>query len=135
MKKFVACLIVAGVTFSYIGVASAVAPFHKQFAKTYVEDKKDSVNKDFAEAVTKAKCNICHYGKSKKNRNDYGKALDELLDKDDFKASAIKADPDGSEKKIVDAFEKVAKMKNADGVTFGSLIEDGKLPGNAPEEE
>lgn len=133
MKKLVACLIVAGVAFSLTSSASAVAPFSKQFVKTYVDDNKE-VSEDFAEAVKKAKCNVCHYGKSKKNRNDYGKALAELLDKNDFKSSAIKADPKGAEKKIVEAFEKVAKEKNADGVTFGELIAKGKLPGTAPAE-
>ncbi len=82
MKKLVACLIVAGVAFSMTSSASAFAPFSKQFSKTYIEENKE-VDKGFAEAVKKAKCNLCHYGKSKKNRNDYGKALGKLLDKND----------------------------------------------------
>jgi hypothetical protein len=133
MKKLVAYLIVAGVVFAMTSSASAVAPFHKQFAKTYVEDNKE-VSKEFAEAVKAAKCNLCHYGKSKKNRNEYGKELGKLLKKDDFKTSAVKADPKGAEKAIVEAFEKVAKLKNADGVTFGDLIKEGKLPAVNPEE-
>ena len=62
---------------------------------------------------------MCHVGKKKKNRNDYGKALAKLMGKKNQKAAeAIDA-----------AFAKAEKKKNAKGVTFGSLIKDGKLPG------
>jgi len=135
MKKLVACLLVAGVAFSLTSSASAIAPFSKQFKKTYVDDNKEAP-KAFSDAVAKAKCNVCHYGKTKKNRNDYGAALSKLLDKKDpdFKTAAIKADPKPAEKKILEAFEKVAKMKNESGKTFGDLIKAGTLPGTAPAE-
>jgi hypothetical protein len=65
----------------------------------------------------KSNCNICHVGTDKKQRNDYGKALDKLLSKDDMK------DAD----KIQQAFEKVEGEKSGDS-TFGALIKEGKLP-------
>jgi hypothetical protein len=69
----------------------------------------------------KVKCNVCHYGKSKKMRNDYGKAVMKNVGKNQKKPAVIKG-----------AFTKAEKMKNAKGVTFGSLIKAGKLPGTAP---
>jgi tRNA U54 and U55 pseudouridine synthase Pus10 len=131
MKKFVVCLIVAAVALSLTNSAYAVGAFQKQFVKSYTSETK---NKVFFEAVAKAKCNVCHYGKSKKMRNDYGTALSKLLDKSEFKTSLVKADPEGAEKKIVAAFEKVAKMKNGKGLLYGDLIKQLKLPGTAPEE-
>ncbi len=69
----------------------------------------------------KVKCNICHFGKTKKNRNDYGKALMKNIKKDEKVAEKIAA-----------ALGKTEAAKNAKGVTFGSLIRDGKLPGKNP---
>ena len=76
-----------------------------------------------------AKCNVCHVGKSKKDRNAYGHALADLLDKkEDAKDVA----------KIRAALEKVAGMPSdpakADSVTFGDLIKQGKLPGGPVQE-
>ncbi len=109
--------------------AFAVAQFKKEFDEKYV--KKDSnvaAEKGFAEAVTTAKCLVCH-GKNaagkedKKVRNAYGKALNKLL---------TKKDKDDKEK-IRAALEKVAGEKSdpskPDSPTFGELIKAGKLPG------
>jgi hypothetical protein len=65
----------------------------------------------------KTNCNICHVGTDKKQRNDYGKALDKLLSKDDMKDA----------EKIQQSLEKVEAEKNGE-TTFGSLIKEGKLP-------
>jgi cytochrome c2 len=73
--------------------------------------------------ATKQKCNVCHYGKSKKNRNDYGSALMKLTGKNQKAAQAVE-----------DALVKTEAVKNDKGVTFGSLIKAGKLPGTAPAE-
>ncbi len=105
--------------------AHAVLEFKKQFAAKYVEG---SDNAEFAAAVKKAKCNVCHFGKKKKNRNAYGMALSELLDKANFKRSRTKAEPDEVRKEIFAAFEKVESMKDPSGVTFGELFKAGKLP-------
>jgi hypothetical protein len=105
--------------------AFGIEAFKKEFDNKYVKkDPASDTEKAFAIAANKAKCAVCHVGKTKKVRNEYGKALDELLDrKTDAKNTA----------KIQDALEKVAGMKSnskdASSPTFGELIEQGKLPG------
>lgn len=70
-----------------------------------------------------AKCGVCHFGDSKKNRNDYGKAMGEALG-----ASNVK-----EEKAIEDALKKAEEAKSStEGKTFGDLIKEGKLPGKNP---
>jgi hypothetical protein len=105
--------------------AYGIEAFKKEFVALYVKaDSADAGDQAFAAAVKKANCNVCHVGAKKKDRNEYGKALDELLDK--------KADAKDSEK-IKAALEKVAGMKSnpadASSPTFGDLIKEHKLPG------
>ncbi|MEI7564001.1 MAG: hypothetical protein WCJ39_10675 [bacterium] len=99
--------------------AFAIKQFFEEFKAVYVK-----ADTPLAAAVETAKCNVCHVGKSKKDRNAYGNALAELLDKkEDAKNVA----------KIRESLEKVAAMPSdpakADAPTFGALIEQGKLPG------
>ncbi|MFT5527580.1 MAG: hypothetical protein ACI9HK_005562 [Pirellulaceae bacterium] len=89
-------------------------------------------NEKVAAAATEAKCNVCHYGKTKKNRNDYATALSKVLTKAVYTAN--KADKPALAKLATEAFKKIEGEKNADGKTFGSLLEAGSLPGIAPEE-
>lgn len=71
------------------------------------------------------KCGICHFGESKKNRNDYGKALTEALGEG---VKDVKV-----EKTVIDAMKKAEAGKSStEGKTFGELIKDGKLPGKNP---
>jgi hypothetical protein len=65
----------------------------------------------------KTNCNICHVGTDKKQRNDYGMAIDKLLSKDDMKDA----------EKIEQSLVKVEGEKSGD-TTFGVLIKEGKLP-------
>jgi len=104
--------------------AKAIKQFRDEFVAKYVKpDSQDPKDKAFSEAVDEAKCNLCHMGASKKDRNVYGTALAELLDR--------KTDKDNKEK-IAEALDKVAKMQsNPDdpgSPTFGDLISEGKLP-------
>jgi cytochrome c2 len=104
--------------------AKAIKQFRDEFVAKYMKpDSQDPKDKAFSAAVDEAKCNLCHMGASKKDRNAYGKALDELLDR--------KTDKDNKEK-IAEALDKVAKTKsNLDdpgSPTFGDLISEGKLP-------
>ncbi len=92
----------------------------KAFDANYV---KTSTSADFKAAAAKAKCNVCHYGKSKKNRNDFGKAISKFTNKKEKDAA-----------KLADALKKAVLEKNADKATFESLIKAGKLPGKAPAE-
>lgn len=108
--------------------AKAIKAFKDEFDAKYVKpDSKDPKEKALAEAAAKAKCLICHEGKRKKNRNAYGKALAELLDR--------KKDKDNREK-IQAALDAVAKKRSnpddEDSPTFGDLIARGKLPGGEP---
>jgi cytochrome c2 len=129
MKKATMCLalaIVLGVVWLGGGVPQAKADnaFKDQFIAAYVKaDSSDGKDKAFAAAVEKAKCAICHEGKSKKNRNSYGKALAELLSR--------KTDTENKEK-IQAALKKVeakrSDPKSDKSPTFGELIKAGKLP-------
>jgi len=101
--------------------AFAIKQFFDEFKAVYVK-----ADTPLAAEVETAKCNVCHVGKNKKDRNAYGDALAELLDK--------KEDAKNVEK-IRQSLEKVAAMPSdpakADAPTFGALIEEGKLPGGA----
>ena len=128
MKRFSgrAVLVGAGVALFAGGPvreAYAIKQFADEFKAVYVKD-----GTPLAAAVEEAKCNVCHVGKSKKDRNAYGEALAKLLDK--------KEDKDNKDK-IRQALETVAKesSKPADAAapTFGALIEQGKLPGGPVE--
>jgi len=86
--------------------AFAVKQFYDEFKEVYVNNGK-------------AKCNICHEGKSKKDKNAYGKELDKLLDR--------KKDAKNPEK-IREALAKVAGMKSPSGKTWGEILKAGELP-------
>jgi len=95
--------------------AFAIKQFADEFKAVYVKE-----GTPLAAAVETAKCNVCHKGESKKDRNAYGQALAERLDK--------KEDAKNVEK-IRQALAEVAALPSAvDGKTFGDLIAEGKLP-------
>ena len=102
--------------------AFAIKQFADEFKAMYVKP-----GTQLAAAVETAKCNVCHAGSSKKERNAYGQALAERLDK--------KEDAKNVEK-IKKALEEVAALSSdpskADAPTFGKLIEEGKLPAGTP---
>jgi hypothetical protein len=110
--------VVLGVSFAG-SPAHAIKQFSDEFKAVYVQE-----GSPLAAEVEKAKCNVCHVGKSKKDRNAYGNALAELLDK--------KTDKEDKEK-IRKALETVAAMSSdpakPDAPTFGDLIKKGALPG------
>jgi hypothetical protein len=122
-------LLVVAMVIAVVGVgvpsAQAIKPFKDAFVAKYVQpDGHGPETKAFAAACKDAKCNICHAGKNKKNRNPYGQQLAKLLKKE--------TDEDNQEK-INQALEQVAAMKadpnDAHSLTFGELIRHGKLPG------
>ena len=109
--------------------AHAIKAFKDQFEAKYIKTDSEQPNdKALAEAFATAKCNVCHEGRSKKNRNVYGAALSELLDKKEDKENA---------EKIQAALDEVAAKKadpnNADSPTFGERLANGKLPVGDPE--
>ncbi len=95
--------------------ANARPQYKKSWDKLYMTD-----GSAMAKALGgKSNCNVCHDGKDKKKRNDYGMALGKLTGKNLKDADKIEAD-----------LKKVAGMhsKGDDSPTFGKLIEEGKLP-------
>lgn len=112
--------------------AAALPAFRTEFEDYYV---KKMNNAEFTSAFTEAKCNVCHYGTKKTNHNDYGKALQQFLKKDNYKFTRLKAEPEAVKKEITDAFKKVEEMKSISGKSFGELLKAGELPGTAPEGE
>ena len=103
--------------------AMAIKPFYDVFKKDYLDD---NPNKKFVEEVENGtnKCLVCHQGKSKKNRNPFGKELAKLLDK--------KKDAKNTEK-ISESIKKVLAMhvdpKDDKSETFGDRLKAGKFPG------
>ena len=100
------------------GPAFAIKQFQDEFKSLYVKE-----GTPLAAEVERAKCNVCHVGSSKKDRNAYGQALDERLDK--------KTDKEDKEK-IRKMLEEVAALPSdpakKDSPTFGDRIKAGMLP-------
>ncbi len=95
--------------------AEAIPPFQKEFVKMYVQP-----GSPLEAQVKKVKCNICHKGKKKKNRNAYGQALAKLLDRKKDKKNV---------EKIRKALKQVeSQSATPGGPTFGELLRAGKLP-------
>jgi len=111
-----------------VAVSSALArpDYNKQFQASFEKSP-------IGEAAKEKKCNVCHYGKTKKNRNDFGTALNKHLTADGY--TELKSDKEALGAKIQEAFKAVMKEKSKSGKVFGELIEAGQLPGTAPEGE
>jgi hypothetical protein len=97
-----------------LGILLAPAQARPGYSKAFAEKYPN------LEAAKEAKCGVCHDDpKSKKTRNDYGKAFGKDLGEKNSK------DND----KINAALDKVAGEPSAvAGKTYGDLIKDGKLP-------
>ena len=112
----------------FASTACAIKPFQDQFYLLYLNQQSaDSGVAAYATRVREAKCNLCHLGNSKKNRNTYGGELAKLLDVGEDK---------GNVEKIRNAFLRVAELKSdpSDGNarSFGQLIAARELPGAEP---
>jgi hypothetical protein len=126
MKKLAVSLLSVFV----LGVFAQSAFALPAVAKLWIEDA--YAKSPVAEAAKEAKCNVCHFGTSKKNRNDYGQALSELgVTKANY--DALKGDSEKLNAALKDMFKKAEAAKSVSGKTFGELIQAGKLPGTAPE--
>ncbi len=111
--------------------AWAIPPFNEAFKKMYVKE-----GEPLAEKVEAEKCNVCHFGKKKADKNDYGKAVGKFLKKADFTGDDKKydkpTDPE-AQKAINEGLEAAGKEKSASGKTFAELLKAGELPGAAAE--
>ncbi|MCA9189029.1 MAG: hypothetical protein R3E01_28060 [Pirellulaceae bacterium] len=136
--RLICCALLMAVAFVTVvsSSASALAPFRKAFDDKYVKDSGDDA---FKEAFKKEGCNTCHVkGKSdKKLRNDYGMKLAELIPGNAKERLDQAADKKAETAKLLEeldkAFEKAADEENEDGVKFGDLLKEHKLPGKQPE--
>lgn len=100
--------------FSGLQSADARPKYFKEFKTKYPDVKE----------AAKVKCNVCHMGKSKKDRNNYGKAF----------GKALGATKVNDVDKIKEGLTKTEKEKSAvEGKTFGDLLKDGKLPAASEE--
>lgn len=107
--------------------ARADKAFFDEFVAKYVKpESTDPKEQAFKASVEKVRCNVCHVGRAKKDRNVYGQALDKLLDR--------QTDKD-NKPKIRAALDTVAKQHSKPdddkSPTFGELIDQGKLPAGA----
>ncbi len=128
MKKYwklIALPLVAAAMLFSGNSAWAVKQFETEFKKMYYKPDGDANEKKLAAAIdkitdaeTKNSCGICH-GSDKKERNEYGKAVNKLLKKADKLET----------QKIIDALKTTEGEKNAAGKSFGELIKAGTLPG------
>lgn len=105
--------------------AFAIKQFFEEFKAVYVKpESADPAEKALVAEVETAKCNVCHAGSSKKDRNAYGNALAERLNKKDDAKNV---------EKIKKALAEVAALPSdpakSDSPTFGALLKEGKLPG------
>ena len=118
-------LIGLGLLLGWSGYGAKADPaFRKEFEVRYVQkDSSDPMDQAFAEKVKKVKCNVCHIGKNRKNRNAYGTELSKLLDRKKDRRNKAK---------IQQALQTVGAMKvNADeenSPTFNELFAQGELP-------
>ena len=117
MRRLLACA-VACLAFhiATIAVAPARPQYLAQFGRTYSEFpiKRES------------RCAICHCGTSKKGHNDYGDAIEKVLEGKNVKERA--------------AIEKALRMveqnpSRVPGKTFGELIRAGQMPGACPDDK
>lgn len=128
MKRLPSVLVAALFGLVVLGLAmppvKADKAFFDEFVAKYVKpDSSDPKDQAFKATVDKVRCNVCHVGRTKKNRNIYGQALDKLLDRQTDKEN---------KPKIRAALDTVANQhSNPDdpkSPTFGEIIQQGKLP-------
>jgi len=120
-------LLVVPVLMAFVVPAAALPPFYMEFKKDYLDSLKD---KKFAEAMDKGdvKCLVCHQGKQKKNRNEFGKIAGKYLTKKDAKDKAKIAA--GLKK----ALETHVDPKNDKSETYLDRLNKGEWPGGKLED-
>jgi hypothetical protein len=125
MKKVCVSLVLGLVVIGWgANSASALPPFNMEWKAKYVEG---NGNASFVEAVNTAKCNVCHQGTSKKEHNEYGKAVKKYLTK--AKYTEIKEDEAAGKKYILESLQKAEAEKSTSGKTWGEMLKAGTLPG------
>ena len=126
MKRFAMIFAMAllALSFNLMTTQISARPNYKAALDAATKDSKA------ADLLKEAKCNACHFGDKKTNRNDFGKAMNKHIDKDTF--NKLKDDKDKLSKKIEEAVKAALKEKSPSGKTFGELIDAGELPAQNP---
>lgn len=128
MKKLTVSLFAVCV----LGILTSSAHAIPAVAKIWLEDA--YAKSPVIEVAKEAQCNVCHYGPSKKDRNDYGVALSKTgVTMKNY--NALKGDQEKLTIVLKAMFKKAEGLKSFSGKTFGELIKAGELPGTAPEGE
>ena len=91
----------------------------------------NQTHNDNLELLNLDKCNLCHdaVSKSKKDHNEYGKALEKHMPAEEFMKLKDAADKEALVKKLGEALKATEADKHSSGKTFGEVIKAGKLPG------
>ncbi len=124
MRKAGLIVLFACFALGFTRAANAFPQFFNEFKAKYVNENGSADDKAFADMVNnKVKCGVCHgkdaQGKeNKKIRNEYGKALSKLINKNDKK----------DKPKIQKALDTVAGEKSPSGDTYGDRLKAHKLP-------
>ena len=127
MKKLAVFAIICVALATTAEKAQAIPAFAKAFTERYVSTSK---NADFVAAAKEKKCNLCHFGTSKKNKNDFGKVIAKHLKKTNYSSTRVREEAAAVKKEFDDAFKKILAEKNPAGKTYKSRIDAGMLPGS-----
>jgi hypothetical protein len=125
MKKFCVSLAVLALLGMSAAPAWAVPAFNNAFKDAFVKE-----GTPLAEKVAEAKCNVCHVGKDKKMKNEFGMVVAKYLKKGDFAGDSKKYDPksDEGKKALADGLQKAVAEKSSSGKTFAERMQAGELP-------
>ena len=126
MKKVNAIAIAAVAIIMLSADRTDARPQYKSYFEKGVVAK--SKNADFVTAAKEKKCNVCHFGTKKSDRNDFGKALAKYTTKAGYLEK--KADATVLRKYFDEGLKKVLEIKNPEGEKYGERINAGKLPGS-----
>ncbi|MEX1041951.1 MAG: hypothetical protein WDZ51_15025 [Pirellulaceae bacterium] len=117
----------------------AIPFFFEVFTEKYANSASEGENvKKLVTLAEANKCNVCHIdGQPKKERNAYGTALSEHLDKGKFGKPRLETEREAAVAEVIAAFDKVAEVKlvadKEDSPTFGANLAAGSLPAATPE--
>ncbi len=104
MSRFVVAFAAFAMIASYVTPSYALKPLAEAFAEQYCGT---GASEALKAKVADAKCNVCHVGTQKKNRNPYGVALHDALKDAKFSIPDLKKSP--KDAKLIAAAKEVMK--------------------------
>ncbi len=122
-KKCLLILSAAVAMLAVLDAAHARPPYKKEWETKYLKKESPApADKALVAAADVAKCNVCHVGKNRKDRNAYGEELAKFLNKNDVK------NVEKIQKALADVENLPSQKDNPNSPTFGALMKEGKLP-------